>query len=79
MQMERKTLEDTFVSELISYHLKYPVFTTDVTISLKKALNMFIYPLFQLIGEKIFIPPRKDDLVAIENGSSTTTASGLSS
>lgn len=77
MQKERTTLEDTFVNELISYHLKYPVLTTGVTISLKKALNMFIHPLFQLAGEKISIPPSKDDLVAIENGSSTTTSSGL--
>lgn len=79
MQMERTTLEDTFASELTSYHLKYPALTTGVTISLKKAFKMFIHPLFQLTGEKIFIPPRKDDLVAIENGSSTTTSSGLSS
>lgn len=27
MQKERTTLEDTFVNELISYHLKYPVLT----------------------------------------------------
>lgn len=52
MQMERTTLEDTFVSELISHHLKYPVLTTGVTISLKKALKMFIHPLFQLTGKK---------------------------
>lgn len=78
MQMERTTLEDIFVSELISYHLKYPVLTTGVTISLKKALKMFIHPLFQLIGEKISFPPRKDDLVATENGGLTTTSSRLS-
>lgn len=52
MQKERTTLEDNFANELISCHLKYPVLTTVVTISLKKALNMFIHPLFQLIGEK---------------------------
>lgn len=52
VQMERTTLEDTFVSELISYDPMYPVLTTRVTISLKKAPKMFIYPLFQLTGKK---------------------------
>lgn len=77
MQKERTTLEDTFVNELISYHFNYLVPTAGVTISLKKALKMFIHPLFQLIREKISIRPRKDDPIAIENGSSTTTSSGL--
>lgn len=76
MWRENTPLEDTFVSELISYHPKHPVLTTGVTIRLKKALNMFIHPLFQFIREKISIPPRMDDLT--ENGSSSTTPSGLS-
>lgn len=78
MQMERATLDDTFINELISYHLKYPVLTTSVIISLKKAIKMFIHPLFQLIGEKISIPPRKEDPEAIENGGLTTSSSRLS-
>lgn len=52
MWRESTTLEDTFVSELISYHLKHPMLTTGVTIRLKKALKMFILLFSHSLGKK---------------------------